>query len=126
MFKDFTKYEVLEDGRIWSYSHNKFLKPSTNNVGYQRVALSDNEGKIKWYLLHRVIYEAVTGKPIPEGYDINHIDERKDNNAKSNLNLMSHKENVNWATGMLEHQKHKQIIQRFQNKLVLIKMEIWL
>ena len=50
------------------------------------------------YLLHRVVYESVTGSPIPKGYEINHIDERKDNNARSNLELVTHKQNMNFGT----------------------------
>lgn len=98
MFKNYSKYEVFDDGRIWSYKTKRFLKPSTNNLGYQVVTLSDNEGKIKTYNVHRVVWEAVTGSQIPEGYEINHIDENKDNNSKSNLELVSHKENINWGT----------------------------
>lgn len=98
MFKDFTKYEIYEDGRIWSYNKKRFLKPSTNNLGYQVVTLSDNEGKIKTYNVHRVVWESVTGSPIPKGYEINHIDENKENNSKSNLALTSHKENINWGS----------------------------
>ena len=98
MYKNFTKYEVNDDGRIWSYSRNKFLKSRTDKNGYQQVALTDNEGKIKWYLVHRIVYEAVTGEPIPENLEVNHIDERKDNNARSNLELVSHKENCNFGT----------------------------
>lgn len=98
MYKDFTKYEVYEDGRIWSYSKKKFLKPFTRKDGYQQVWLTDNEGNAKIYFVHRVVWESVTGAPIPEGMQINHIDEMKDNNAISNLNLMSPKENCNWQT----------------------------
>lgn len=98
MFKNYSNYEVYSDGRIWSYKTNKFLKPQTNNKGYKQVGLSDNEGNRKMYLLHRVVYEAVTSSPIPQGYEINHIDERKDNNAISNLELVSHKENCNYGT----------------------------
>ena len=98
MFRNFTKYEIYEDGRIWSYKRNKFLKPSTNNLGYQVVALSDNEGKIKTYNVHRVVYEAVTGRPIPPGYEINHRSEVKIENMITNLELVSHKENINWGS----------------------------
>ena len=28
-FRNFEKYEVYEDGRIWSYKTNKWLKPKT-------------------------------------------------------------------------------------------------
>ena len=96
-FRDYTKYEVYEDGRIWSYSRNKFLKPKTSD-GYQIVHLSDNEGKRKFYLVHRVVYEAVTGSPIPDGMQINHINEIKTDNRFDNLNLMTHKENINFGT----------------------------
>lgn len=99
MFRNYSKYEVYPDGKIWSYSQKKFLKP-TNHNGYQRVLLSDNEGKRKWYFVHMVIWEAVTGSPIPENLEINHIDERKDNNSKSNLELISHKQNINYGTGI--------------------------
>ena len=98
MFRNFTKYEVYEDGRIWSYSHKKFLKLETIKDGYQRVCLLNNEGKIKKYLVHRVVYEAVTGNPIPEGLQVNHIDEDKTNNHITNLNLMTCKQNNNYGT----------------------------
>lgn len=98
MFKDFNKYEVYEDGRIWSYKSKKFLKPQTTKDGYKRVGLVDNEGKRKWYLVHRVVWEAVSGEPIPEGYEVNHLKESKNENSFESLNLMSHKENLNFGT----------------------------
>lgn len=98
MFRDYSNYEVYEDGRIWSYKTNKFLKPCTNKNGYQRVTLTDNEGKIKRYLLHRVVYESVTSEPIPEGMQCNHINEVKTDNRFENLNLLTPKENSNFGT----------------------------
>ena len=98
MFRDFKNYEVFEDGKIWSYKTNKFLKPYTEKNGYQRVWLSDNEGKQKWYYLHRVVYESVSGEPIPEGMDVNHINEDKTENFFSNLELITHKDNCNFGT----------------------------
>lgn len=74
------------------------MKPSTNKDGYQQVGLYDNEGKQKNYLVHRIVYEAVSGEPIPEGYEINHISEVKDENFFENLQLISHKENCNFGT----------------------------
>lgn len=98
MFRDFTKYEVFEDGRIWSYKTNKFLKPGTDSSGYQQVALTDNEGNSKMYKVHRVVYEAVTGEPIPENLEVNHRSEDKTENFFDNLELVSHKENCNYGT----------------------------
>ena len=97
-FKNYDNYEVYSDGRIWSYKTKKFLKPHTIKGGYQRVHLTDNNGNVKWHLLHRVVYEAVTGEPIPKGYEINHISEAKDENFFENLQLISHKDNINYGT----------------------------
>lgn len=99
-FRNYSNYEIYADGRIYSYKKKRFLKPHTNQYGYQQVALSDNEGKIKMYQVHRIVYETFSGEPIPEGMQVNHIDERKDNNSRSNLNLMSPKENTNWGSGI--------------------------
>lgn len=116
MFRNYSKYEVYSDGKIWSYSQKKFLKPTTNHNGYQRVLLSDNEGKRKWYFVHRVIWEAVTRSTIPEGMQVNHIDERKDNNARSNLNLMSPKQNINWGSGIERcHKSQSKQVGAFKN-----------
>ena len=97
-FRNFEKYEVYEDGRIWSYSQKKWLKPMTRKDGYQQVCLVDNEGKKKMYMVHRVVWESVTGEPIPSNLEINHISEAKDENFFANLQLISHKQNLNYGT----------------------------
>ena len=97
-FRDYNKYEVYPDGRIWSYKKKRFLKPYTNKNGYQQIQLTDNEGKKKMYYLHRIVWESVTGEPIHKGYEINHISENKTENSITNLELVSHKENVNYGS----------------------------
>lgn len=99
MFKNFNKYDVLPDGRIWSKVSNKFLKPHTRPNGYQYVSLSDNNGKIHQESLHKVVYFAVNGLwEYPEGYEINHLSEDKTMNEISNLELVSRKHNCNYGT----------------------------
>ena len=98
MFRDFKKYEVFEDGRVWSYASNKWMKPYLHPSGYYYIVLSDNDGKIKNYRVHRVVYESVTSQPIPEGMEVNHINEIKTDNRFENLNLMTRQENNNWGT----------------------------
>lgn len=97
-FRQYDKYEVYEDGKIFSYISKKFLKPETTKNGYQRVALSDNEGNIKRYLLHRIVYETFSGSPIPNNLQCNHISEDKMDNRFCNINLLTPKENTNWGT----------------------------
>lgn len=125
-FRDFNKYEVFNDGKIYSYKSNKFLKPQTDNKGYQRVGLYDNEGNMKWYQLHRVVYEAVSGEPIPNHLEVNHISEDKMDNSFSNLELLSHKDNVNFGTrterarksiskALTNNPKRSKLVGAFQN-----------
>ena len=97
-FRNYDNYEVYEDGRIWSYKYKKFLKPATRKDGYQQVCLTDNEGKIKTYLVHRLVWEAVTSEPIPSNMQINHRSEVKTENMISNLELVSPKQNINYGT----------------------------
>lgn len=98
MFRNYSKYEVYPDGKIWSYSHKKWLKPTTTKNGYQIVSLIDNDGKIKKYLVHRVVWESVNGSPIPDGMQINHRNEIKTSNMITNLELMTPKQNINYGT----------------------------
>ena len=97
-FRNYDNYEIYADGRIWSYKYKKFLKPQTTHNGYQRVQLFDNEGNGKNYMVHRVVWEAVTGEPIPENLEVNHISEDKTENFFENLELISHRQNINFGT----------------------------
>ena len=63
--------------------------------GYKTIVLAKN-GKVYGKRVNRLVYEAFNGD-IPEGMQVNHIDENKCNNALSNLNLMTPKQNSNWG-----------------------------
>ena len=94
-------YQASNLGRVKSLKRpyrlkEKILKPSITRKGYYQVVLCKNSIR-KIYLIHRLIWEAFNGQ-IPEGYEINHRDERPVNNALSNLSLVTHKENLNWGT----------------------------
>lgn len=45
-------------------------------------------------LAHRRAYEIMTGHPVPEGMDIDHIDRDRSNNRWSNLRLVSRADNL--------------------------------
>ena len=57
------------------------------------------------YRVNRVVYEAVSGEPIPEGLQVNHLNEDKTDNRFENLNLMTPKENINFGTGISRSSK---------------------
>lgn len=71
------------------------LEKSRN--GYIRVSLK-KDGRYKHHSVHRLVYGAFIGE-IPDGMQVNHINEKKEDNRLENLNLMTPKENINWGTG---------------------------
>lgn len=100
MYKNFSNYEIFADGRIWSKVRKKWKKPSKKSDGYMKICLKDDDGKQHTPNVHTVIFLAVNGlHKLPKGYEINHIDEDKTNNAIWNLELVTRKENINWGTG---------------------------
>lgn len=74
----------------------KILKQHKNKRGYYSVMLS-KDGVERRFYIHRLVWETFKSE-IPDGYEINHLDENKNNNALSNLSLVTHKENENWGT----------------------------
>lgn len=92
-------YEVSNLGRVRSLKYGKIriLKPVKTKDCYLRVGLR-KDGKQKWFLVHRLVWEAFNGE-IPEGMEVNHINEIKtDNRYPENLNLLTHGDNVNFGT----------------------------
>lgn len=89
-------YAVTSCGKIWSYRHNRFLKPLDNGRGYLRVNLYKN-GSYSPFLIHRLVANAyipnIEVKP-----EINHKDENKTHNWINNLEWVTRSENVNYGT----------------------------
>lgn len=94
-------YQTSTFGRIRSLNYNhtgktKILKPIKASNGYFSVVLYKN-GICCQKRINRLVWEAFNGE-IPEGMEINHIDENPLNNRLDNLNLMTRKENNNYGT----------------------------
>lgn len=92
-------YEVSNTGKVRSLNYRqtgkaKELKPTKNTNGYLKVALC-KDGKIKHYLVHRLVAKTFLGDWSLWCSDINHIDEDKTNNYSSNLEWCSRKFNLN-------------------------------
>ena len=98
----YENYQVSTYGRVKSLGNSKsrkekLLKPGKNK-GYLHVALWKNGVKERFYI-HRLVYSAFVGD-IPDGMDINHLDENKENNHLENLEACSHGDNIRWGTGI--------------------------
>lgn len=113
-------YQVSSLGRVKSLERitpqkhhikERILNQIKVTGGYLNVNLC-KDGKLKRFQVHRLVYQTFVGE-IPEGMQVNHIDEDKTNNRVDNLNLMTPKENVNWGTrNERSAEKHsKQVIQ---------------
>lgn len=122
--KGYSDYEIFpETGKVWSYKRNKYIG-SPNPKGYLIIGLIDNNGKVTNWKLHRLIWTVVNGK-IPEGRQVNHINEDKSDNRICNLNLMTPKENNNWGThneklskALTNHPNKSTPIIAFQNGII--------
>lgn len=101
--KDYLKFLGITDVDIngsWVKKNDKEMTLSTTNQGYKVVALHD---PIKYKLnyahthvslgVHRIVYAWFHGE-VPKGLVVDHIDSNKDNNALSNLQLLTPAENL--------------------------------
>lgn len=85
-------YAVSNRGRVMNLKSRKVLKPGINSIGYELIVLCKN-GKQKNYTVHRLVAEAFIPNTdnLPQ---VNHIDERKDNNDVSNLEWVTASQNM--------------------------------
>ena len=91
----FSKYYLASKcGKILSlkYKEKRIWKFGKNINKYLTFVFCENNKK-KSYYVHRFIFETFKGA-IPKGMEIDHYDTNKKNNSISNLQLLSHKENV--------------------------------
>ena len=93
--KSLERFKKGKNGSLASIKE-RILKSLISHNGYYQVILCKNS-KARLYYVHRLVYEAFNGQ-IPEGLQVNHINEIKTDNKLENLNLMTAKENLNWGT----------------------------
>lgn len=93
-------YQISNLGRVKSRKEQFgnvpkeiILKPVLTVWGYTRVGLRKNK-KAKNYFIHRLVAEAFVPNPYNKIY-VNHIDSNKLNNAATNLEWVTAKENSN-------------------------------
>ena len=101
-------YEVSNIGRVRSLARivecndgrkrkikDRTLKGSRNSGGYSGVTLH-KDGCTKFVNIHRIVAEAFVPNPL-EKEEVNHKDENPSNNHASNLEWVTHKENLNYG-----------------------------
>ena len=112
-------YSVDEDGNV--FRNNEKMSPVNNGIGYLQIKLRKNKKRFNRYI-HRIVWETFNGL-IPKGFEINHIDHDKSNNSLSNLELVSHRENLKKAFkkhgyfGSMNRPKNKRILSQAESTL---------
>ena len=87
-------YAASKDGEIINLKRKIPFRGNLSNSGYLHFVIGLEKNKVQNYCSHRFIWEAIKG-PIPENYQIDHIDDCKTNNSIYNLQLLTPKENQN-------------------------------
>lgn len=91
--KNFPNYSVSDLGNVRSNKSGRILKPDIQTkLTYRRVTLS-SKGVTTRKPVHRLVAEAFISNPLNKPY-VNHIDNDPANNAISNLEWVTHSENM--------------------------------
>ncbi len=108
-------YQISNYGRIINVNTGVLRRWAITHGGYCRVCLCKN-GKTRMHFVHRIVWEAFVG-PIPEGMQINHINEIKTDNRLDNINLLTPSENQKWGT--INKRRNK----KHQRRVVMCTLE---
>lgn len=85
-------YRISDSGEVMSTRSMKILKGVDHGHGYLFITLQLN-GRKRQVTIHSLVAHYFIG-PRPVGLTINHIDGNKQNNTASNLEYITHTENV--------------------------------
>ena len=90
----FSNYAAKKKGEVINVKTKKIMRMTKNSFGYLKFTLCDKKlEKPKTYFQHRFIYEAFRG-PIPRCFEVDHINNVKTDNRIKNLQLFTHKQNI--------------------------------
>lgn len=87
------EYKIDIQGNVMRLDGRGYLTPHVTRGGYLQLTTSDSSRKRHHIYVHRAVYETFIGK-VPDGFEIDHIDNDKSNNCLGNLQLLSRQENV--------------------------------
>lgn len=91
--KEYPAYLISDKGNVRKKSNGKTLKASKKTNGYLQINLVTGDGRRKKEYVHRLV--ALTFiQNVNHHPEVNHIDGTRDNNDVSNLEWVTHEENM--------------------------------
>lgn len=84
------RYEVSDQGRVWSVRLYKMLRPGPSNYGHLSVSLGWPQ---RTHMVHILVLTAFVG-PRPKGMECRHLDGDPKNNKVENLKWGTRRENI--------------------------------
>lgn len=107
-------------------THEKLMSLNDNKNGYLKVRLTAEDGSTKMFFVHRLVIETFIG---PDPRQVNHKDRNRKNNALSNLEYLTGRENCIHAldktktasrfVGVTKHSSGKWRSRALKNKKVV-------
>ena len=116
-------YMVSNMGRVKGV-RKPIIRQHDNGLGYLQCKIKMKEGRARFLKVHRMVATAFI--PNPHGKpEINHIDGNKANNAVSNLEWVTHSENVRkgWENGQFEKAREASRANMIGNSLKRMKIQ---
>ena len=97
---DFNLYSFSNYGRIKYIPTGHIRKSTRNKYGYEIISLKQDDGHRRTTGVHRLIAETFYTNLLHKKSEVNHIDANKQNNNLSNLDWVSHQENIDHVVEM--------------------------
>jgi hypothetical protein len=94
-FRSLDRLIIGSDGRKRNFK-GQIIKPMLTNSGYFQVRMKQNE-KTRHEYVHRLVAEAFCSNPYNLS-EVNHKDENRLNNIYTNLEWISHNDNLNYGS----------------------------
>ena len=129
ILENFRNYIVYSNGTVMNCKTGNFLNEKSTKAGYRTVSMRDDNGVRKTFSVHKLMYETFISE-VPQGMQINHIDENKTNNVilfnnegkvcYSNLELVTPKENCNHGSRNMRISAHCTGKQKTHNQFKVV------